>query len=178
MPRPRRPKLKAPEPLESVLARAGEDRFARRRLPIPRRVWVECVGGRIADRAEPVFLDRGVLVVRAATSTWANELSLLREPLLARLRAAGVEVHEIRFRVGAVTAPAAPPEPRITRKVPAPARLSEELDRAIEGIADDELRESLKEAARANLAWQENVTAEPAPPSQRSAASRSNPSKR
>ena len=61
MRRRRRPVLKTPEPLEGVLARAGEDRFARRRLPIARRVWVECVGARIADRAEPIFLDRGVL---------------------------------------------------------------------------------------------------------------------
>jgi hypothetical protein len=173
--RRRRPKLKAPEALGGVLARAGEDRFARRRSPIDRRIWVEAVGARIADRAEPVALDRGVLVVRAATSTWANELSLLSSELVARLRAAGVAVHELRFRVGAVKLPSHAPEPRETREVPAPAALTGELARAVDGIADDELRAAVEDAARANLAWQEHVKA---PTSQRSAASRSRPSKR
>jgi hypothetical protein len=171
MARPKRPKLKAPEPLDQVLVRAGEDRFARKRLPISRRIWVDCVGGRIADRAEPIFLDRGVLTVRAATSTWANELSLLRETLLARLRAAGVDVTEIRFRVGAIATPIAPPERRVTRSVPAPAALAPELERELATVGDDDLRATLRSAARANLAWQDNVD-------QRSAARRSKPSSR
>jgi hypothetical protein len=157
MRRRRRPTLDAPEALGGVLSRAGEDRFARRRAPIDRRAWVEAVGGRIADRAEPLSLDRGVLVVRAATSTWANELSLLSATLLARLRAAGIPVSEIRFRVGSVAPPPAPPEPRITRSVPAPAALPSPVAAELEAIEDDDLRSTIETAARANLAWQSNV---------------------
>jgi len=53
----RRKHLDAPEPMEDLLDRAGEDRFARRRPPIPMREWKLVVGPRIADRAHPVSLD-------------------------------------------------------------------------------------------------------------------------
>ena len=48
--RRRRKRLDAPESLEDLLDRAGEDRFAKRRPPIPMREWKVVVGPRIADR--------------------------------------------------------------------------------------------------------------------------------
>src|SRR4051812_14537265 len=107
--RPRRPSLKQPEPIEGVIDRAGENRFARNRPPVSARVWAAAMGARIADRARPVYLENGVLTVRVATSVWANELSLLQASLIARLRNEGVEVKELRFRVGPIDPPARPP---------------------------------------------------------------------
>src|SRR5687767_12972934 len=46
--RGRRPNLFAPEAIEDVLDRAGEDRFAKKKLPIPMRDWRLAVGPRIA----------------------------------------------------------------------------------------------------------------------------------
>lgn len=175
MPRPRRRRsLLAPQGLDQVLTRHGENRFAHLRVPIGERPWIEAVGMRIADRAKPVLLERGVLTVRAATSVWASELSLLSEQLIARLRDQGFDVTELRFRVGPVEPPARPPERREVRAVPPPAVLDAVLEGFIATIDDDELRQSIADAARSNLAWQKNVSATPqASPGLRDAETRS-----
>ncbi len=98
--RTKRRRLEAPEPLEEVLERAGENRFARKQLPIPLAEWRKAVGPRIADRARPVALERGVLVVKVVTSVWANELSMLAPQLIVKLAERGLEVKSLRFRVG------------------------------------------------------------------------------
>lgn len=163
MKRKRRPGLSAPEPLDTVLEKAGEDRFAPFRPPIPERVWRAAVGARVAERSKPIALERGVLVVRVATSVWANELSLLAEPILARLRVQHIAVSELRFRVGPIEPPARPPQRRVSRAVPAPAALPDELGRLLRTVEDAELRETIALAARANLAWQDHVAEPPEP---------------
>ena len=151
--------LRVPESIEGVIERAGEDRFAKRRAPISPQVWSQAVGGRIADRAKPVDLVAGILFVRVATSVWANELSLLAPSLIARLRNAGVEVKEMRFRVGAIEPPARPPERRASRAVPPPAPLPRDITAALQRIEDAELKEAIALAASANLAWQDHTQA-------------------
>ena len=162
--RRRRTRLAAPETLEGVIARAGEDRFAKTRAPLSERIWSQCVGPRIAERARPISLETGVLTVRAATSTWASELSLLETTILERLRASGIDVTRLRFRVGPVEPPARPPERRATRFIPPPTALPAPLATEIAQIADDELRLIIGRAAGANLAWQSH-TAEATEPS-------------
>ena len=104
--RRKRRRLDAPERLEDVLERAGENRFARKQLPVPLAQWRAAVGPRIADRARPIALERGVLVVKVVTSVWANELSMLAPQIIDKLAepapngAPGVEVKSLRFRVG------------------------------------------------------------------------------
>ncbi len=183
--------------MESLLLRAGEDRFAQRRAPFPARIWVYAVGPRVAERTRPVSLEGGVLVVRVATSVWANELSLLADSILPRLERAGVNARELRFRVGAIDPPPLQAETRAARKVPPPAPLPPELVSLLAGVADPELKEAIALAARSNLAWQAHTRPAPAPPKgnrasappresaesseggdQRSAAIRSRPSSR
>lgn len=159
--RKRRRKLDAPEPIEDLLDRAGEDRFAKRRAPIPMRDWKAAVGPRIADRAHPVQIDRGVLLVKVATSVWANELSMLAPEIVARLRVRGYAVESLRFRVGVLDTPDRPPERRVYRKVPPPKPLAPELQANIAAVEDDELRAAIAKAASANLAWQEYITEAP-----------------
>jgi hypothetical protein len=143
--------------MDTLLDRAGEDRFARRRSPVPMREWKLVVGLRIADRAQPVSLERGILLVKVTTSVWANELQMLAPELVARLRVRGYAVDQLRFRVGPLDMPDRPPERRVTRIVPPPVALSAELRASIAEIGDADLRNVIARAASANLAWQDFV---------------------
>lgn len=176
----RRPKLDSPEPLEELLDRASESRFAPRAIPIPTRAWSQALGPRIADRTRPLSLESGVLTIKVATSTWATELAMLKPWLIERLRTAGFAVNDLRFRVGSFDLPARPPERRTTRAVPPPAALPRDIAERLSRIEDPELREAVALAARANLAWQQHTGAssDDEPNSQRRFASRSKPSKR
>jgi hypothetical protein len=151
----------APEPLRAILDRAGENRFARAREAIPAALWREAVGARISERALPLSLEDGTLLLRVPTSVWANELSLLADEVLARLKDCGVVARELRFRVGAVPAVERPPERRIARAVPVIREVPDELARVLATVSDPQLRQAIESAAAANLAWQ-SVT-RPAP---------------
>ncbi len=154
----RRPRLARPEALSFVIERAGENRFTKDRAPIPMHQWAQIVGARVADRARPMALDRETLTVRAATSVWASELSMLAPDILARLRERGFQVKELRFTVGAIEASARPLEVRPSRKLPPPVPVPTELVSVLASVEDDELREAIEHAACANLAWQQHVT--------------------
>ena len=184
-----RPKLQLPEGLDTVLERSGESRFARSKPPISREIWVGAVGFRVADRAHPMALDRGILTLRVTTSVWASELSLLADSIVSRLRDAGIDVRELRFRVAPLPTADRPPERRTSRKVPPPAPLPRELHERIRHVEDPELRHILSTCASESLAWQDAATAQSAaaaqPPTsmpaeipQRKAARRSSPSSR
>ncbi len=123
--------------------------------PIPDRVWELAVGSRIAKRTRPVRLERGVLLVLASTSAWANELSLLSDAIVGQLRKGGVAVGSLRFKVGELEAPA-PPARRPAKLVPAPVDLSGPLVSSLSKVADDELRAALEKAARTALAYSES----------------------
>ena len=152
------------ETITAILARGGEDRFAPKQPPIPLAIWRQAVGPRIADQAVPVSLQREgparVLVIRASSSTWASELSMLAEPILARLRNHGLDVQRLLFRTGKLEQPFRPVERRTTREVPPPAPLPSILRRELEGVADDELRGAIAEAAARSLSFGTNVISE------------------
>ncbi len=156
--RRRRRNLAAPEPLEFVIDRVGEHRFAKKQLPIPLARWRAAVGPRIADRARPIGLERGVLIVKVATSVWANELSMLAPDIIAKLKQAeegapAVSITSLRFRVGPIDVIEGVPVKRDYRKVPPPAVLAPDLENALASVEDEELRRAIEGAARANLAW-------------------------
>lgn len=155
----KRPKLNAPEPLDAVLSSSGEQRFSRTPLPIAPSIWKRIVGPNIAERTEPAQLARGVLVVKCATSAWANELSLHTEQIVARLSAAGFAVKELRFRVGAIVTLERPPERRLSQQVPPPAHLEGDVTEALSAIDDSELREAIALAAAQSLGWEEALLA-------------------
>lgn len=150
----RRKNLEAPERIESVLERAGENRFARRQLPIPLAQWRAAVGPRVADRARPIALERGVLVVKVTTSVWANELSMLGSELIEKLASSGFVVKALRFRVGPLDVIEGIPQTRDYRSIPPPVPLGTELEHSLARVEDDELRSMIERAARSNLAWQ------------------------
>lgn len=146
--------LDVPENIGDVLDRSGEDRFASKRAPIADHAWRRIVGGRIADRAKPISLENGVLLVKVATSAWAHELSLMKSELVLRLASHGVA--DLRFRVGAVEPPPRPPELRTSRAVPRAVPLKGELAETVSKVEDAELRQIIALAAGASIAWQEH----------------------
>jgi hypothetical protein len=150
-----------PEALDSILARAGESRFARVRPPVSSALWREAVGARIAEHARPVWLQGGTLVLRVASSVWAHELSFLAEEVLARLRRLGVDARALRFRVGPLPAPAQPAERRIARRVPGGTAIPPEVARVLDRVDDEPLRAAIARAASTNLAWQSLVQTPP-----------------
>jgi hypothetical protein len=154
MRRPPREPLVRPEPLEAILSRSGENRFARVRPPVPPKLWREAVGARIAERASPTWLHGGVLVLRVPSSVWAHELSLLADEICARLRERGVDARALRFRVGPLGPLERPPERRTARSVPTDRTIPSELAPALGRVADDALRAAIAGAAATNLAWQ------------------------
>ncbi len=126
------------------------------RPPLAPRDWEKAVGSRIAERTYPTRLDRGVLHVRAATSSWANELSLLADTILERLRASGLRVDSLRFSVGTVNVPNVGQSPRLVRRAATGAEpLPRELAEQISKVQNRELRAALAGAAASTLALNE-----------------------
>ena len=120
------------------------------------RLWPALVGDAIARAAWPQRIARdGTLLVAAVSSTWAFELGLLADDILAKLAAAIPEgaPTAIRFAPGPVPAPPAP-HPAATATAPpevddATRLLAEQLTSE---MSDDELRATIARAAAASLA--------------------------
>lgn len=131
--------------------------------PVALRDWEAAVGTRIAARARPHKLERGVLWVRAASAPWAQELALLADTIVQQLAARGVKVRSLRFQVGEVAPlerPASRDEVRSSPPaVPLPTSVKQELAR----VPDHDLRRAIAEAAAKNLGWQEMRSQETAP---------------
>lgn len=159
-----RQSLAEPEALEAILGRAGENRFARTKPPFDARLWREAVGARIAERAQPVALQDGALILRVPNSVWAHELSMLADDVCARLRERGIEVVRLRFRVGEPPLAERKPQPGISRSVPTVRALPVELAHTLGGVNDEDLRSAIARAAAANLAWQSFAATAPEQP--------------
>jgi Dna[CI] antecedent DciA-like protein len=141
--------------VERELARGG----SRDAIPLAAvtAAWPEAVGDAVSRKAWPLRLGRdGTLHVAAASATWANELSLLQDEILAALRARlDVETPSaIRFAVGPIPEPERPLE-LVDETAPGTLDVPPEVEReaaaAAAEIDDPELRELVARAARASL---------------------------
>ncbi len=165
MTRRSREPLAAPEPVQAILDRAGESRFAPARAPIAARLWRDAVGARIADRVSPLSLYAGVLTLRVPSSVWAHELSLLTEELCVRLQERGIEARQLKFRVACAPKAERPPERRVPQAVPLRVNeLPPEVACVLAVVADPELRTAIARAVESNLAWQSVSHAPPEVP--------------
>ena len=144
------------ETLGALLRRDGDIRLPATvdASPVAPRDWEAAVGTRIAARARPFKLERGVLWVRTASATWAQELTLLSEAILAQLAERGVRVRSLRFHVGRVDPPERPPSRSEVRTSPKPAPIPDTGATELARVDDDELRRAIAEAAAKNLGWQ------------------------
>lgn len=110
--------------------------------------WRDIVGERVARRTVPGKIEDGVLVVGVESPVWAQELSLLSEEVVGRLRRRGFSVSSIRFRP-------TPPKTRApvarAKKAPAPLPLPAELAERLALVDDPALRETIATAASHSL---------------------------
>ena len=113
------------------------------------------------------------LVVYADGAAWAQELTMLREIVRARMAARGVDVSAIVCRAsreGYRPAPSRaakmpsrlPGAARAAAKTPVPRRAlspseQEALDAAVAPIGDDKLRQALENAMKANFEWKKGL---------------------
>jgi predicted nucleic acid-binding Zn ribbon protein len=77
---------RAPRPAATALRAALERSAPKTPLAAVQAVWAEAVGEHLAAAAEPVSERAGTVVVECADPVWADELDLMQERLLARLR--------------------------------------------------------------------------------------------
>jgi predicted nucleic acid-binding Zn ribbon protein len=84
-----------------ALRTAMERAAPRTRLAAVQACWAEAVGKRVSAAAEPVDERSGAIVVSCSDPVWAEELELMQEQLLGRLRERlGNQAPEsLRFRV-------------------------------------------------------------------------------
>ena len=78
----------APRPLRSALDAVTRQVAPGGTLPRAQACWEEVAGAHVAAEAQPVSERDGVLTVRCSSAVWAQELELLSEDLLERLREA------------------------------------------------------------------------------------------
>ena len=142
-----------PAALGSLLASSREAAARYAGTAIDREQWRQIVGERIAARTEPGAKRGRELTVHAASAGWAQELSLLVNEIVVRLKAAGIHVDTVRFRVKEIAPPPRDPAARkpTYRRAALPGALTEQLER----IDDPELREAIGEAAALWLALDE-----------------------
>jgi predicted nucleic acid-binding Zn ribbon protein len=77
---------RAPRPLAAAVGAALERVEPATLLAAVQRAWPGAVGEAVAREASPVSERSGVVTVACRSSTWAQELDLLRDQILARLR--------------------------------------------------------------------------------------------
>ncbi|HEY0464676.1 MAG TPA: DUF721 domain-containing protein [Polyangiaceae bacterium] len=142
-----------PAALGSLLASSREAAARYAGTVIDREQWRQIVGERIAARTEPGAKRGRELTVHVASASWAQELSLLVNEIVVRLKAAGVHVDTVRFRVKEIAVEPRDPAARkpVYRKAALPSALHAELER----IDDPELRAAIGEAAALWLALDE-----------------------
>jgi len=142
-----------PAALGALLASSREAAARYAGTAIDREQWRRIVGERIAARTEPGAKRGRELTVHVASASWAQELSLLVNEIVARIRAAGITVDTVRFRVKEVAAPTRDPAALkpVYRKAVLPSTLAAQLN----GIDDPELRDAIGEAAALWLALDE-----------------------
>jgi Dna[CI] antecedent, DciA len=146
----------------------------RGKVAIDRDTWRRLLGDRVARRTEPGALSGGVLTIYVASAPWAQELSLLTNELLERLKPLSLRITSVRFRVRQqIQASSALAS---SRRAAARAPMSAELRQRVQSVDDPELRRVIADAAELWLGRLAKVNARSSAPSPRSAAARSAPS--
>jgi hypothetical protein len=159
-----------PQILGELLDGARVVSAERAQVVVDRDTWRRLVGDRVARRTEPGALSDGVLTIYVASAPWAQELSLLTNELLERLKTLQLDIRSVRFRVRQqITGP----DWQARRKASARAPLPDELSHRIAGVEDPELKRAIADAAELWLGRLEKVSAKSAAPAPRSAAARS-----
>ena len=128
--------------------------------------WEQLVGPRVAQRTRPVKLADGVLTLKVANSTWLNELTFLKEQLLAQLNAEleGAPLKTLRLSLGSLAALPTGPTSRVRRRPPViPVALERwqgamvQASRELPSTTDEDLDDAIRRARAAQIARDEQV---------------------
>lgn len=84
----RRARSEDPRPLAGALAGLRADVAPKTLLAAVQGAWPSAVGDVVAAQAEPVAERDGVVRIACRSATWAQELDLIQDELLTRLREA------------------------------------------------------------------------------------------
>lgn len=142
--------------IERELGRSG----SRDAVPLAQltSAWPGVVGDAIARNAWPLRIARdGTLHVATASATWANELTLLGDTILERLRERlGVDAPaRLKCAVGPVPEPPADHSEEAGLVAATPAEVAPEVAEAASAVAsaidDPDLRDLVARAARVSL---------------------------
>jgi predicted nucleic acid-binding Zn ribbon protein len=92
---------RAPRPAANALQAALQRAAPKTSLAAVQAAWASAVGEQLAAVAVPVSERAGTLTIECADTVWAQELDLMQESLLERLReAVGEQAPQaLRFRV-------------------------------------------------------------------------------
>ena len=143
---------RTPSLLSQVLGGARKYAAAAGNVAVDGETWQRLMGPRIAQRARPGAVHNGVLTVRVASAVWAQELSLLSDDILQRLRKAGLELRALRFQVTDIDG--AKEERALAARSVEPLAIPPELAERLAGFDDPELRDAIARAAGLSLAVQ------------------------
>ncbi|MFN2611894.1 MAG: DciA family protein [Solirubrobacterales bacterium] len=94
---------RAPRPISSALAPLLQRAAPKTPLAAVQLAWPRVAGKTIAAEAEPVAERDGLVTIACRSATWAEQLDLLQDDLLRRLRdqiAEAPRLRGLRFRVG------------------------------------------------------------------------------
>ncbi len=150
-----RRKRAQPALLQGLVRQVYPDRRDRAlRLIAAIRAWDTRILERIRKVARPVRVEGATLVVHTTHSTWCQELEAMKSDLLeALLQERGHGIRALKFLVGPM--PEIRVEEEVTRKHRAVTELPPELARMLASVEQDELRETVAQAALASLAASE-----------------------
>ncbi len=120
------------------------------RLYSIRKSWQKSLGRPLCLHTYPSALNKGQLSINVDTPAWLQQAGYFRAQILQKL--GGFGVTDIRLRLGRVDAPHA------DNKTPAPSRREPDagmIEQMVSKISDEDLRESIRRAARKGLSTPE-----------------------
>jgi hypothetical protein len=151
-------KRNGPSTVGALLHASGKLRPKNDRIDRDR--WRSLLGERIGERTRPGVIRNGCLTVYVASAVWAQELTFLTPVILERLAGAGLQVNEIKFRVGDVGEPLVKRAEAPKREAPPKAELPKALTERLANVDDPALRAAIAEAAAYALGRAATASAE------------------
>ncbi len=150
----KRPKMKFPAPLGSILRREmGSTVLAERLREIEIwRIWPQVVGETVASRATPLRIIKGVLTVAVSSGPWMQELRFMTQMMREKLnQALGAElVTSIVLKTGARPPQVTEAVEEIPRKKRLTARQLNYINEQSAALPDPELQQVFAELMKAS----------------------------
>ncbi len=112
--------------------------------------WAEAVGEGVAERTQPMRIEKGVLFLKVTNSVWMQQLQFMKELIIKKLHEiTGMDlVRDLRFYIGEVENPVKKDGGRQSSKrdLPTPSESDmENIARQISGVRDPEMKKMLSE---------------------------------